>query len=126
MNAKKWWIVGAIVVAVSSLGALYYVIVYIWPVPETSLARPQLLFLLFVFLTLGAGSVPVTAYLNQRFAKPGWFDRDRSRLARQGIWFGLFGIVLAYLQLIRALTWTIAIVLAGVFVLIEMFFLTRE
>jgi hypothetical protein len=126
MNAKKWWVIGSIVISICSIGALYYIVAYIWPVPETSLARPQLLFLLFMFLSLGAGSVPITAYLNQRFAKSGWFERDRSRLVRQGIWFGLFGILLAYLQLIRALTWTIVIVLAGVFVLIEMFFITRE
>ena len=75
---------------------------------------------------VGAGTIPIALYLNQRFAKPGWLERDALRVERQGAWVGMFGAVVAYLQLIRALTLTIALVLAGVIVLIEMFFLTRE
>jgi hypothetical protein len=79
-----------------------------------------------MFLGLSSVTIPVSAYLNHRFARRGWSERDKTRLIRQGAWVGLFGVLLAYLQLIRALNWTIAIVLAGVFVLIEVFFLTRE
>jgi hypothetical protein len=46
-------------------------------------------------------------------------------LIRQGAWVGILGILLAYLQLIKALNWTIVAVLVGVFLLIETFFLTR-
>lgn len=123
---QRWWIVISIAVAGLSGLALYYLITNVWPDPNQVVAIPQLLFLLFVFLGLSASVVPITAYLNHRFAKPDWYQRDRARLARQGAWVGLFGVVLAYLQLIRALNWTIAAVLAGVFSLIETFFLTRE
>ncbi len=122
----KWWLIVSFVITILSFAGLYYLVNYVWPVPENPFARPQLLFLIFMFLGLSSVFVPITAYLNQRFAKAGWFERDRTRLVRQGIWVGLFGVLLAYLQLIRALSWTIAIVLAGVFFLIEMFFLTRE
>jgi hypothetical protein len=122
----RWWVMISAVVAVLTLFCLYYVVYYIWPAPETVLARPQILLFTFMFLGLGSLTVPISAYLNHRFARNGWSQRDKTRLVRQGAWVGLFGVLLAYLQLIRALNWTIAIVLAGVFVLIEVFFLTRE
>jgi len=123
---QKWWVLLSIVLAGISFTSLYYLVNNIWPEPHPILAKPQLLFLSLTFVGLSAGTVPVTSYLNQRFAKPGWFERDKIRLARQGGWVGLFGVLMAYLQLIRALNWTIALVLVGVFILIETFFLTRE
>lgn len=126
MMRPKWWVLISVIVAGLSFFALYYIINNLWPHPETLLARPQLLLFLFIFLGLSAGTVPITAYVNHRFAKPNWPARDKTRLIRQGAWVGFLGVLLAYLQVIRALNWTIAAVLAGVFVLIETFFLTRE
>lgn len=122
----RWWVLLSLVVAAGCAAALYYIVNTLWPVSGTVFARPQLLFLTFMFLGLSAGFVPITAYLNHRFAGADWSKRDRLRLPRQGAWVGLLGVVLAYLQLIRALNITIALVLAGVFIFIEMFFLTRE
>ncbi|MEW5957492.1 MAG: hypothetical protein AB1801_07205 [Chloroflexota bacterium] len=123
---QKWWVFISSVIAGLSLWALYYLVNNIWPEPQAFLGRPQLLFFTFTFLALSAGTMPVTFYLNHRFAKPGWFERDKTRLLRQSAWLGLFGMLLMYLQLIRALNWTIGLVLIGVFILIETFFLTRE
>lgn len=121
----RWWTLLSILVAVISFLALYYIVNYLWPNPDTVFAQPQLLFFMFLFLGLGAVTVPITVYFNHRFARPGWLERDKTRLLRQGAWVGFFGILLAYLQLIRALNWTIVAVLAGVFILIETFFITR-
>jgi hypothetical protein len=123
---QRWWVLISIVVAALSIISLYYVVNNLWPNPNTIFAKPQLLLLVFMFLGLCAGTVPVTAYLNHRFAKPGWLQRDKIRLVRQGTWVGFFGVLLVYLQLIRALSLTIVMVMAGVFILIEVFFLTRE
>ena len=123
---QRWWILTSVIIAILSLVSLYYIVHNLWPAPDEILAKPQLLFFTFTFLGLSSATVPITAYLNQRFAKTGWSARDKSRLVRQGAWVGFLGVLLAYLQLIRALNWTIAIVLAGVFVLIEAFILTRE
>lgn len=123
---QKWWILISVAVAILSFFSLYYILNHLWPEPDKVFAKPHLLFLTFMFLGLSASAVPVTAYLNHRFARPGWFERDKIRLMRQGAWVGLFGVLLTYLQLLRALNWTIITVLAGVFVLIETFFLTRE
>jgi len=122
----KWWVIISIVVAGVSFYSLNYVINNIWPTSQRIVSQPQLLFLTFTFLGLSASAVPISAFFNQRFAKEGWFDRDKTRLVRQGVWVGLFGVILLYLQLLRALNWTIVLVLAGVFILIEIFLLTRE
>jgi uncharacterized membrane protein len=122
----KWSILLSIGLAGVSFAALYYLVVNVWPDPNSLLGTPQLLFFIFVFVGLTSFTVPATAYLNYRFAKPGWLERDRTRLIRQGVWVGLFGVIVAYLQLIRALSLMITLFLLAAFVLIELFFLTRE
>jgi hypothetical protein len=121
----RWWVLISIVIAGLSFSALYYIVNNLWPNPDTILAQPQLLLFISLFFGLSGATIPVAAYFNHRFAKPGWLERDKTRLIRQGTWVGLLGILLAYLQLIRALNWAIAAVLAGVFILIETFFVTR-
>ncbi len=123
---QRWWVLSSILVAVISFFTMRYIVNHLWPDPDEILAAPQFLLLAFLFLGLSAGTIPVTVYLNNRFARSGWAARDRGRLLRQGAWVGLLGVLLAYLQLIKALNWTIALVLIGVFVLIEAFFVTRE
>jgi hypothetical protein len=126
MIRLRWWVLLSTLSAISSFFLLYYVVTNLWPEPGEIWARPQVLFLIFMFLTLSTGAIPVSAYMNYRFAKPDWRLRDKTRLFRQGAWVGLLGVLLAYLQLIRALNWATAIVLAGVFIFIEAFLLTRE
>lgn len=122
----RWWVLGAMVVAIVSFGGSYYVLTSFWPDPNTVFAQPQLLLLTFMFFGIGASTVPVTAYLNQRFAQTGWLQRDKSRLLRQGMWIGLLWVLLLYLQLTRTFSWAIAAVLVAVFILVEIFLLTRE
>ena len=121
----KWWVVSSIMIAGVSFFIVSYLVNNLWPDPQAIYAQPQILFFAFSFLALSAGTVPIAAFFNQRFAAEGWFERDSTRLVRQGAWVGLFGVILLYLQLLRAFNWTIALVLGGVFVLIEIFFLTR-
>ena len=123
---QRWWVLGSILVAVFCFFSIRYIIKYLWPDPDDILAPPQLLLIGFLFMGLVTASVPVSMYLNNRFANPDWLERDRFRLLREGTWVGILGILLAYLQLLKALNWTIVAVLAGVFVFIEAFFLTRE
>ena len=123
---KRWWIVSSLIVAIISFSSLYYIIKNLWPNPETIFARPQLLLFAFIFLGVGSCSVPVAVYLNHRFSKPNWLERDKTRLVRQGAWVGAFLVILTYLQLTKTFNLTIAAVLAGVFILIETFLLTRE
>jgi hypothetical protein len=123
---QRWWVLGAILVAILCFFCIRYIVNNLWPDPDEILAAPQFLLISFIFVGSGAASIPFTVYLNNRFAKPGWLERDRFRLLREGTWIGSLGVLLAYLQLLKALNWTIATVLTGVFVFIEAFFLTRE
>lgn len=123
---NRWWVVGAFGLAVLSFGGLYYIIKYVWPDDDQALASPQLILFGFMFLGVSSSVIPLSIYLNHRFAKPGWLERDKPRLLRQGAWAGVLLVLIAYLQLIKTLTLTIATVLIGVFILIETFFLTRE
>jgi hypothetical protein len=58
------------------------------------LALPNLLFLGLMTLTVIAAAIPLFAYFNYRFARPGWLERDRFRLLRQGAWVGGLGLLL--------------------------------
>jgi hypothetical protein len=85
-----------------------------------------LLFLGLLAITLGGLTVPIAAYLNYRFGRSGWQEDDPRRLLRQGTWVGLLAALCGWLQKEGALNLTIAAVIAGVFALLEAFFLTRD
>lgn len=117
----KWWGFLATIIAITGLAGLYYVLNQLYPSPIT-----RTLFFVLLFITASTFIVPLLAYLNHRFGGKNWRVKDVYRLLRQGGEFGLMVVILAYLQLIRALDWMIALVLLGVIVLMETFFLTRE
>ncbi len=84
-----------------------------------------LAFFSLLFATLTTTFIPVVCYLNHRFTNPreppdGW------RSMRQSGWLALFIVLCAWLQSLRVLNWIVALLLLGVFSLIEVFILTRE
>ena len=117
----RWWAILGLLVAGLGGSGLWLIVVSVWPAPGLELAVLTLL-----SLTLGGLSIPIFAYLNRRFARPGWQKQDPRRLLREGIWVGLLGALYGWLQKEDALNWTIAAVIAGVFALMEAFFLTRD
>lgn len=117
----RWWAFSTTVIAITGAMGLLFVLTQLYPSPTT-----KFLLYILLFITFGAGAIPVSAYLNYRFASRQWRQRDPKRLIRQGFEAGLLMVLLAYLQLLPALDWTIAAVLFGVFILMETFFLTRH
>jgi hypothetical protein len=117
----RWWAFSTLVIALTGATGLWFVFTQLYPTPAS---QALLFFLLFV--TVGAGVVPVSAYLNHRFARKRWRTQDPYRLLRQGVEGGLLAIIAVYLLLIQTLDWTITAVLIGVFLLMETFFLTRN
>ncbi len=78
---------------------------------------PRWLFFFLAVLALSGPSIPITYYLNQRF--PGDPPVEGMVIVRQALWVGVFGSTAAWLQLGRVLTPALALILAGVFALIE-------
>jgi hypothetical protein len=117
----RWWaLLGWLVAGLGGAG-LWLLTTRVWPDPVTELALLALL-----AVTLGGATIPAAAYLNHRFARPGWARHDPLRLLRQGTWVGLLGGLCGWLQKNHTFSWTIAAVVAGVFALMEAFFLTRD
>ncbi len=78
---------------------------------------PRWLFFFLVVLALTGPALPLVYFLNQRF--PSDPPVDDGVILRQALWVGVFGSTVAWLQLGRMLTTGLALILAGVFVLIE-------
>ncbi len=78
---------------------------------------PRWLFFFFGVLALTGPAIPITYYLNLRF--PSNPPVEGMVILRQALWVGVFGSTVAWLQLGRVLSPGLALILAGVFVLIE-------
>jgi hypothetical protein len=77
------------------------------------------LFFALLFLALTATLVPPAAYLNRRFA-PAAVARDRFRFLRHSAWTALCLTAWAWLQMHRAFNLALALVIALIFVAIEL------
>lgn len=78
---------------------------------------PRWLFFFLGVLALTGPALPVVYFLNVRF--PSDPPVQELVILRQALWVGVFGSTIAWLQLGRVLTVGLALILAGVFVLIE-------
>ena len=78
---------------------------------------PRWLFFFLGVLALTGPALPIVYFLNLRF--PSDPPVQEMVILRQALWVGVFGSTIAWLQLGRVLTVGLALILAGVFVLIE-------
>lgn len=78
---------------------------------------PRWLFFFLGVLALTGPAIPIVYFLNKRF--PSDPPVEDMVILRQALWVGVFGSTVAWLQLGRVLTTGLALILAGVFVLIE-------
>jgi len=78
---------------------------------------PRWLFFFLGVLALTGPALPIVYFLNLRF--PSDPPVQEMVILRQALWVGLFGSTIAWLQLGRVLTMGLALILAGVFVLME-------
>lgn len=115
----------AFLIGIGSWGALFYLTTYY--VPDLATIA---LSLLLVFTAVTGTVMPPIHLLNRRFGSKGEAEndphtRDRWRTLRQSALVGLLAILCLWFQLLRVLNWIIVALLAGVLVLIEIFFRTR-
>jgi hypothetical protein len=78
---------------------------------------PRWLFFFFGVVALTGPVLPLVYFLNKRF--PSNPPVNGLVIVRQALWVGVFGSTVAWLQLGRVLTTGLALILAGVFVMIE-------
>lgn len=78
---------------------------------------PRWLFFFLFVLALSGTALPIVAFLNRRF--PSRPPADGNIVLRQAIWVGIYGSLLAWLQLGRVLNLALIVFLAGGFILIE-------
>jgi hypothetical protein len=116
----KRWMLWAILVALLAWSAMWSVI----QLPVNTLTK--VLFFVALFGAISATLMPAIAYLNARFGR---FQSKRVyqvRFARQSLFSGAFIVVVAWLQMQRSLSPTLALILMAVFILTETFLITRE
>ncbi|HVO41651.1 MAG TPA: hypothetical protein VMT34_03455 [Aggregatilineales bacterium] len=87
------------------------------------LAFPRWLFFILLFIAVTGTAIPFSWFLNRRFTKS---PVSGGIILRQGIWFGLFAVIAAWLQIPRTLNGAIAFFLALSLVVIETFLRLRE
>ncbi len=106
----------AAVIALLGWGGLAYLVDRTSPQPYT-----WLLFLALLLVTLVTTIYLPLRHLHRRLAKP-----VPARALRQSSWLAIFVVLCAWLQMRRTLDWTVALLLATVFGLIEGYLLSRE
>ncbi len=109
----------AVILALVGWGGLVALIIYTSPT-----VGPRWLFYFLAVLALTGTVLPVIAFLNLRF--PSTPPPTRAVVLRQAIWIGVYGATLAWLQIGRVLTPSLAFLLAVGFVLIEWLLRLRE
>ncbi|MEA3327078.1 MAG: hypothetical protein U9R53_07180 [Chloroflexota bacterium] len=102
----------SVVLSILGLGGLLFVIRGTLPT-----LGPRWFFFFLGVLGLTGLSLPLVFFLNKRF--PSDPPVEGMVILRQALWVGVFGSTITWLQLGRVLTGGLALILAGVFVLIE-------
>ena len=109
----------AITLAVIGWGGLGAVVFFTLPT-----VGPRWLFFFLGVLALTGSALPFVAYLNRRF--PSTPPVNSGVILRQSVWVGIYAATLAWLQIGRVLTSSLALVLALGFVIIEWLIRLRE
>ncbi|NUM43115.1 MAG: hypothetical protein HUU38_00300 [Anaerolineales bacterium] len=101
------------------LAGLGWLLIYTLPT-----VGPRWLFFLCWFLLLTGVSLPVMAFLNRRF--PSEAPATQAVIIRQATWIGLYGCILAWLQIGRVVTFPLALWIAAGLGLVEWLLRLRE
>ncbi len=88
------------------------------------LAFPRWLFFILIYIAITGSVLPLLWFLNRRFSRR--HPATGGIILRQSMWFGLFAVTAAWLQMTRALSGAIAFFLALSIIVIEAFLRVRE
>jgi hypothetical protein len=113
-----------ILIAAGIMAGVGWVLLYRLVMTSAPLAFPRWLFFILLYQAVTGTVLPLIWYLNQRFSR--YSPVTGGILLRQGIWCGLFAVMIAWLQMTRALTFASAFFLALSMIAIETFLRIRE
>ncbi|PJF37344.1 MAG: hypothetical protein CUN49_00895 [Candidatus Thermofonsia Clade 1 bacterium] len=88
------------------------------------LAFPRWLFFILLYIAVTGSTLPFIGYLHRRFSRLN--PPSGGVILRQGMWFGLLAVTLAWLQMTRALTLASAGFLILALLVIETFLRLRD
>ena len=115
----KTFIPAALILALIGWGGLYALLNFTIPT-----VGPRWLFFFLGVLALTGTSLPIVAFLNQRF--PSTPPVSSGVIVREALWVGIYFPSLAWLQLRRVLTPALIMLLAIGFLAIEILLRLRE
>jgi hypothetical protein len=115
----KAFLPAAFILALAGWSGLAALVVYTLP-----MVGPRWLFFFLSVLALTGTALPFVAFLNRRF--PSTPPPNQSVVMRQAIWVGVYCATLAWLQIGRVLTPSLALLLAAGLLLIEWLLRLRE
>jgi hypothetical protein len=99
-------------------GGIFLLVQNVLPTPGA-----RWVFFMLLYIAIVGTGLPFIRFLNHRFI--GTFVSD-AVIVRESLWFGLFVTTCAWLQIWRALSWPVAMLLALAIVVIEGFLRIRE
>lgn len=113
-----------VLIAGGIMAGVGWVLLYRLIVGSPPLAFPRWLFFILLYISVTGTVIPFVWYLNNRFSR--YNPATGGIILRQGMWFGLFAVTAAWLQMTRALTPPIVFFLALAMFVIEVFLRLRE
>ncbi|MEO1290420.1 MAG: hypothetical protein AAFV93_21960 [Chloroflexota bacterium] len=115
-------LIAALIMIVVGWGGLFQLVTTALP----KIAGELWLFFLLLQIAVTGTVIPIVRSINVRFT-PVMKDVPPSGvIVRQSVWIGLFVVTCAWLQIPRALSIPLAIFIALVFIVVEIFLRTRE
>lgn len=114
-------LIAAVVLMIVGWGGLYILI-------TTQIPRVGQRWMFFVLLNIAvSGTVmPLLRFINVRLTPSTRFVPPSGVIVREAVWFGLFAVTCAWLQIPRVLTLPIMFFLGLAFVVVEVFLRSRE
>lgn len=114
-------LVAALVMAVSGWWGMYMLVTQTVP----RVGQRWAFFILLQIAVTGT-VVPFFLFLNVRFTPVNRAIPASGVVLRQSVWLGLFVVTCAWLQIPRALTWSVVFFLVIIFTMLEFFLRLRE
>lgn len=115
-------LISSLVMFIIGWGGLYVLVTTQYP----RIGGQLWLFFVLLNIAVTGTAMPFIRYLNVRFTP---ITRDlppAGVIVRQSVWVGLYVVICAWLQIPRSLSMPVALLLAIVFIVIEVFLRVRE